>query len=370
MLSFLSWLLLPAAQFSENEKRPLSQFPELSTAKSSADFMRKFDTYYQDHFGFREWMIRRYQREVSKRFGESGMVYVVEGKDGWLFYAAEGVMEDFQGKLRFSEQELQRFCDGLQAKHDWLTEQGILYIPLIAPNKQSIYQDKMQNALRALEGERTRFDQVLESCPKGLLYDLRPVLQEQRLSERGYAKTDTHWNEKGALHGYTYLMDRVEQHFPGFEARRQFSFAQKPSETKGGDLAVLLGREEEMKEDWPVLPPFEVRVKRAPIGSELQQLLTIPQLQPELHVGHTSSLRLLVLHDSFFNTLKPYTSINFANALYVWQFYDKEAMAISGPATLQPLIERFEPDVVVEEIVERHLEMMLESVDYEWGSLQ
>lgn len=370
---FLLWVFLKDSKFSENEKRPLVAFPQISAMENVEDFIDKFELYYQDHFGLREVMIRRYQREVSKRFGESGMPFAIEGKDGWLFYAMDGVLEDMQGQLRFDEDEIKRLCQGLQAKSDWFAKQGILYIPLVAPNKQSIYEHKLKDSYRALKGKTTRFDQVLDACRNGqdsFLYDLRPELREQSVYERGYAKTDTHWNEKGALVAYYYLMNRIQTAFPDFLSRKQFVFADKPFEANGGDLAVLLGREELVKESWPVLSANELRIRPGKLSSELKQYLVLPQLQPELYRGNPSAQRLLVLHDSFFNILKAYMATNFSESLYVWQFFDEQAMDVSGPRTLLPIVEAFQPDIVVEEIVERHLEMLMESVDHDWSTVK
>lgn len=369
----LCWIFQADSNFSENEKRPLTAFPKFSAVGGVDEFIDTFALYYQDHFGLREWMIRRYQREVSKRFGESGTPYAIEGKDGWLFYANDGILEDFQGQLRFDEDEIERLCRGLQAKSDWFAKKGILYIPLVAPNKQSIYAHKLKDSYAALKGDATRFDQVLGACSNeqdSLIHDLRPELRKQGRHERGYAKTDTHWNDKGALLAYYYLMNKVQSVFPDFLSRKQFSFAETLFEKEGGDLAVLLGREDLVKEYWPVLPANELRIRIGKVPSELTQYLSLPQLQPMLYRGNPSAQRLLVLHDSFFNPLRAYVSVNFSESLYVWQFFDEQAVEMIGPQTLSPIVEAFQPDVVIEEIVERHLEMLLKSVDHDWGAAE
>jgi hypothetical protein len=368
--SFLLWLFLPGKRFSENEKRPLARFPELTTAVNAKDYLKQFDLYYQDHFGLREWMTHRYQREVRKRFGESGSPLVIEGKAGWLFTASENVLEDLQGKLRFDEDELNRLCQGLQEKHDWFARQGILYIPFVAPNKQSIYGHKMKDSYRILKGDTTRFDQVLGACNNGLLYDLRSALRKKSESVRSYAKTDTHWNYQGALCAYDYLMAEIQKKYPDFMVRKQFTFAEKPKVRKGGDLAMMLGQSDSMTELWPVLQKNELWTKRIIIPPEIKQHITHPKLQPMLYQGNPKAIRLLVLRDSFFNALIGFMSVNFSESLYVWQFFDRETLKTSGPANLLPLLGVFKPDVVIEEIVERHLDWLLESVDHDWRGPQ
>jgi hypothetical protein len=368
--SFLLWLFLPAKLFSENEKRPLEKFPEIKIAANVKDYVKQFDRYYQDHFGLREWMTYRYQREVRKRFGESGNPLVIEGKAGWLFNASDNVLEDFQGKVHFSNEETDRLCQGLQEKYDWFAKQGVLYIPLVAPNKQSIYEHKMKDSYRVLKGDATRFDLVLAACNNGLLYDLRPDIKNKSKSVRSYAKTDTHWNYRGALCAYDYLMGKIQKAFPEFTVRTQFTFARKPSERKGGDLALMLGRRDIMREFWPVLRKNELQTKRIAIPPEIKQHISYPKLKPMLYRGNSSAKRLLVLRDSFYNALTGFSSVNFSESLYVWQFFDQDTVKMSGPDTLLPLIEAFEPDIVIEEIVERHLDWLLESVDYDWSGFR
>jgi len=368
--SFLLWAFFPGKLFSDNEKRPLAKFPEVAKVVNIKAYLKQFDSYYRDHFGWREWMTYRYQREVRKRFGESGNPLVIEGKAGWLFTASENVLEDLQGKVRFSEDELNRLCNGLQAKHDWFASQGILYIPFVAPNKQSIYEHKMKDSYRVLKGDATRFDQVLGACDNELLYDLRPDLKKISESVRSYAKTDTHWNYKGALCAYDYLMNEIQKTYPDFMIRRQFIFAEKPSVKKGGDLAIMLGQSDSTKELWPVLQKNELWTKRIIMPSEIKQHISHPKLQPMLYHGNPQAIRLLVLRDSFFNALIGFMSVNFSESLYVWQFFDHDTLKTSARANLIPLLGAFKPDVVIEEIVERHLDWLLESVDYDWSEPQ
>ncbi len=81
-------------------------------------------------------------------------------------------------------------------------------------------------------------------------------------------------------------------------------------------------------------------------------------------------MRLLVLHDSFFNNLKLFISENFSETLYVFQFYDEKAMHYSSRETLEKLVSAFKPDMIIEGVVERNLERFLVSVDQNWQEQQ
>ncbi|MFW2365992.1 MAG: hypothetical protein ACN4GW_06220, partial [Desulforhopalus sp.] len=54
--------------FSFTEKRMLATLPPLpGSFLQTQKFFSDLDNYLNDHFGFREWMVYRYQREIRKR---------------------------------------------------------------------------------------------------------------------------------------------------------------------------------------------------------------------------------------------------------------------------------------------------------------
>ena len=112
----VTWVAQKDVKFSEVEKRPLQPFPVIGEQKSITGFTRAFDSYFKDHFGFRNWLIHRYQREINKRFDMSGVAYVVVGLDNWLFLNSRGMAEDLQGRLRFSRKEEQKIWHILEKK--------------------------------------------------------------------------------------------------------------------------------------------------------------------------------------------------------------------------------------------------------------
>lgn len=361
-------VIQPDLPYSKIEKRTLTKFPLTTDLDSITIFPEHFDAYYQDHFGLREWLIHRYQREMDKRFDITGVSVVTEGNDGWLFFIGNGVLDDFRGKLHFSYKEEQQFCRNIIAKQDWLALRNILYIPLVVANKQSIYA-KHHPVYYQLGKKQTRLDRLLESCNKDeetLILDLRPALIRSKGEGRLYDKTDTHWNYLGAHVGYLEIMDKVQKHFPDFIYRQQFSFAANWKTFTGGDLALMLGKRGVLHETKPVLEENELsaRVKQLPV--ELDELLPLRRLEPEMTERKGSGLRLLVLHDSFFNHLKPFVSENFNQVLYIWQFYDEETLHLFTRKKLEQVLSIFKPDLVIEEVAERSLDRMLYSIDQDW----
>lgn len=358
----LTWLVQKDVFYSEVEKRELHPFPVITGLDSVAGFTRAFDSYFQDHFGLREWLIHRYQREVSKRFGISGVPYVVEGRDGWLYFSSERVLDDFKGKLRFSEDDTQLFWRKLRQKEAWFKERGAAYIFLVAPNKQSIYPQYLPQHYLELQ-QPGRLDQLLAARPDSdgkVFLDVRSRLRQNKTRIRLYDKSDTHWNYQGAYLAYQTLMERIQLLFPDIQVPGSFRFEPEWGEYVGGDLALMLGRRHSVVEKRPIVETRGFAGVEKELGAQLTALLTLAQLKPFYSENRARKLRVLVLHDSFFNHLKPFMGESFGEVLYIWQYYDKFTLEFFNSNNhLADLMDIYQPDLVIEETVERFLHRFL-----------
>jgi alginate O-acetyltransferase complex protein AlgJ len=352
-LPLLVWLFQKDLVYSEAEKRALLPLSGLTKQQSITEFTHAFDQYYQDHFGLREWFIHRYQREVSKRFGATGVADVVEGLENWLFFSSDYLLEDLEGKNHFSEKEVQLFWQKLQQKETWYRKRGIAYIYLITPDKQSIYSEYLPKVLQKAKKE-TRLDHLLAEKPaeeREVLLDIRARLLEAKADARLYDMTDTHWNHKGAYFAHQAIVERTRELFPDFQGRSVFHFATGLHYLPGGDLATMIGRSKSMPEGRPILETSGFSAVEKPLPRQLAELLTLPALRPQYSQNKNGQLRVLVLRDSFFNQLRPFVSETYGEVLYIWHYYETE--------NLKELMSLYQPDLVIEEIVERHLHEFL-----------
>jgi alginate O-acetyltransferase complex protein AlgJ len=145
----VKWALSPDRSWSDKEKRVLAPFPkEPRNFSSFLKLTKNFESYYNDHFGFREVLIDRYQREMRKRFGQSGVPKVIGGKEGWYFYAGDDLLKDFRGLTPLKGQQLDAWIMDFVRKRDWLAEQGIRYLFVVVPNKQTIYPEYLPDFVR------------------------------------------------------------------------------------------------------------------------------------------------------------------------------------------------------------------------------
>lgn len=209
----LKCILLPDKGWSHTEKRMLASFPEIpNNVKELSKFLKSFEDYYNDHFGFREKLIYQYNREMEKRFGLSGVPSVMIGKEGWYFYSKEHLVNDFRGLTPLTEQQLASWKADFVHKEEWLAKQGIHHLFVVMPNKQTIYPEYLPDAIQNAKGV-TRFEQLMDYLDKDPDVDIvnpQQALCKAKTKIQVYQKTDTHWNEYGA-----FLVQRDhESHLP------------------------------------------------------------------------------------------------------------------------------------------------------------
>lgn len=356
--------------YSQTEKRFLAKFPEYRLGgEDMTALTRAIDTYYQDHFGLREFLIHRYHREVNKRFATASAPDVLTGNDGWLFYSGERVLEDLIGQHPLDREQLALLAARVRGTRNWLSQKGIGFLPMVAPDKQSIYPEYLPDHYQQAKGT-TRLDQVVASLnqdPATEILDLRPVLLRNKGESRLYDKTDTHWNQLGAYCGYREVLRAVAERFPGVDLHAYFSVGARWREDPAGDLAELSGRGDTLREKRPEVIAW-LQAEEQALSPFLQQLFRLEQLDPLFTVRQGKKLRVLVLHDSFMNPMKPFLSESFGEVLYIWKYFDRDIENFLTTEVMDKVLAEFKPDLVIDEVVERHLDWLIRQSSQESAS--
>ena len=328
---------------SRDENRELARLPAVRfDAASLRALPDAFTRYFEDNFSFRTRLVRW---QAAFRFRElrvSPSPTVIAGKDGWLFYADDGAVEDFTESTPFTTAELEAWRLTLEHTRDWLAQRGIRYVFVIAPDKHAIYPDLMPAAVHHL-GADSRTDQLvryLAAKSSVTVVDLRPTLIAVRDRERLYHRTDTHWNDLGAWTAYHEILTRLDM--TNIRPSPRAAFEERDVTTAGMDLAGMVGLKDVLTEDDLRLVPRAGRAARV-----LEPANADSQLMYDRVVTEHPDRRLpraVVFRDSFASAVIPFLSEHFSRAVYLWQNnFDPET------------IEREHPDVVIQEWVGRHL---------------
>jgi len=326
-----------------NENRTLAPFPTVRWDLASLQALPDaFTKYFEDNFSFRTRLVKW---QAAFRFHElrvSPSPAVITGRDGWLFYADDGAVQDFVDATPFTDEQLEQWRQTLEHTRDWLARRGIRYVFVIAPDKHVVYPELMPATVHRLhDGSRTdQLVRYLNAHSTVDVVDLRPALLHERNRERLYHRTDTHWNDLGAWIGYDEIVSRLN--VQGLRSVPRSSFAERDVVTAGMDLAGMLGLKDELAENDLQLVPQQQRLARVIEPVHPSDHLMDGRVVTT-HPDHALP-RLVMFRDSFASALIPFLSEHFSRAVYLWQYNFDPAV-----------VESEHPDVVIEEWVGRKL---------------
>lgn len=317
--------------------------------------------YLEKHFGLRGRLITWYNY-INAFLLESSQENnpVVMGRDRWLFLSQDGpdrnILEDFRATQPLPEAKMRRVLDDLTARRDWCAARGIVYLAVVAPNKNTVYPEKLPEAF-SRPVDDSHLDQLLRYLardPSLDVVDLRPSLAEARKEHQVFYATDSHWNAHGAFAAYREIMRHVTRSFPGIKPFVPGDFIPVQYTGLPGDLAFLLGLQGYLPEPRVLYVNgaggAKARGKDYPASSNpgyFQPLVASEVVGP----AGEGLPRAVIFHDSFFWELLPFLAEHFRFAVYAWvnpqteldpRFFDKE------------LVERERPDIVIDEFTERY----------------
>ena len=155
-LPIVIWLGVPDKEQSVSEKREFAIQPNFPRdMKSIEAFPDLFSAYYADHFGLREYLSKAY-KTLKFKLGDSPSDDVTIGKDGWLFFGSIKELErgynnpfdNARNSSLYSQVDLEKTAQHFIQLQRWLAEKGIKYIFIIAPNKHTIYFDKLPDYVK------------------------------------------------------------------------------------------------------------------------------------------------------------------------------------------------------------------------------
>lgn len=301
-------------------------------------------TTFQDNLYKKDFLVEKVAL-LRMKIGDRVFSQVLLGKDGWMEYTNGWSIDDFQNLTPLNNKKDLR--KKLVALNQYLESQGVTLLIVVAPNKATIYPDKLPEQIESLPGQ-SRLDQLSIYLKDGGLHvvDLRPALMTARQNQDVYYKTNTHWNGYGAFVAYTTIVNALGSSYPELKPYKATDLKLVTSDPSVQDIPRLIHVS-------TITEPMFFFEPKKPF---------VQTLHPGDYEGYNkfswipdSKLpTLLMFHDSFgFNYLNDYLSMNFAQSHY---FHLR-----SMPEYLtRESIQQFKPDIIIIEIVERDLELLPE----------
>jgi alginate O-acetyltransferase complex protein AlgJ len=322
------------------ENRVLAELPRPpATLAELGALPSRFDAYIQDNFPLRSHIIAtmNYLRYLDHY---STTKNVIVGKDGWLFYDNGTHLAHARGKAHLSESELDVWVTRLAERVAYARSNhtGLYLLP--APQKETIYPEKVPNWLAAGPDTFTAIDQIIQRASKrgfDQIIDSRAALLSAKATRLVYDRYDTHWNGHGAYVAYRELMTRISRDYPAMVPLPEsyFPFAPEPA----GDMARMLGIAGAVK-DVARDAPVPIHDDKRTTYLTDNKVWSSPYI---LETGVCSGPTLLLIRDSFATDLIPLLEPHFSRLIVVHLqdgFFRKD------------LIEQYHPDITVVEVIE------------------
>ena len=331
-----------------NEKRAPAPFPELKPgAEGARAFFSGLSNYYADHFGFRNWLVRRQSRWKRQWFGEPAMPDVMTGRDGWYFYTGKRMIDHVTGRARFDDETLEAWRDLLESRRDWLAGRGIAYLFVVPPDKHSVYPEYLPDWLREkrVPGKLSQLVDYMQANSTVPILDLRPALTKAKQDARLYWLTDTHWNAEGGFVAYQELVRTLAEQLPGMQPLETTQFTRTYATQPGGDLATILGQQDLVETDLVALKPIPgFKSVAASVDPSVYPKAWPKNTEPMVSSNPDAAGTAMVFRDSFAGAWSPFLGHHFKRVIYIWEYHWNP-----------DLIERERPQVVIDEMLERFM---------------
>lgn len=332
--------LLTQEQLLKNcENRTLSTFPSFVF---SHEWSTRLENYYRDHFTFRN--VATHLSSVLKRkiFKSSALPQkVCLGKEGWLYYTSEEdqMLGSYAHTNLWSQDKLEQKTSAWIKRKNKLEDNGISYHMAIWPNKTTIYPEYLSDRMKKqIQDNPSKTDQILEqlaatNSPIQIL-DLRADFLERKNKELLYYKHDSHWNELGAFHACTSLMNTI-----GVPPLSLVDYLISWEETSSGDLKHLMGlcNDDNLTEAVPRLSLKETSSSLARQKTSIEK--TVYFKNPAALTDNS----LVMFRDSYATAMIPFLGVYFRELYLITSDYN-EKLALE-----------LDPDIVLVAKVERRL---------------
>ena len=351
-LPLVQMILSVVPEMATHENRTLAQMPHIQKMGDLRNYNKNFEIYFNDHYGFRSYLVRLNSFLHLTTFNTSPTRRVIIGEQGWLWYddPRDGVnLKDFYGGTNFNAEELKRIKDNILHMHKELQKIKIHFLLVVAPNKHTIYPEYLPANIQQLRGRITRLDQVTQVLNNSGVdfIDLRSKLltEKERTTYPLYYRTDTHWNNIGAFFGYEQIITRLRSTYPGIKQLSRDDFSIVAEENRGtGDLAGFLNMSGLLDDTNITLTP---RVKFSAAMLPSNQASKEGNVTVRCQIPNSHLPTLIMFRDSFADSLIPFLSESFSKSIYLNRVYEKQ-IDLS-------VIAREKPAIVILEIVERAL---------------
>lgn len=207
LIGFMLLLWVPMAQMvtglprqpaAVDENRKLAPKPVLRSWEDIHQYTGDAVKWFNDHFGFRDFLIRSKTQIDYTVFGMSTRVHV--GSDGWLFYRSVMDVQKPQIELTLRK-DADAVVEGTRQLATALAARGVKLVIMVAPMKDVYYSAHLPNTAKRLPhpSQVDLLQDRFRAMKEIIFIDSAAILKETASKRNVFHKTDFHWNDPAAF---------------------------------------------------------------------------------------------------------------------------------------------------------------------------
>ncbi len=339
-VAFMALILLPGVaqvlgvrtEASSSEHRRLAQRPPFpADLDELAAFPRRFERYYNDHFGLRDWMTWMYSNALFYGLKVVPFRKVRIRSDGWIFENVPG-KSGCRGYMK-SPEEIESLARRRFGYWKELQKHGISYYLFLVPPKVAVYLPTAPQFSCAKEETNTyRLAQALRKLsPAFPVIDSFPHLVRRKREYRMYFLSDPHWTDLGAYFSYRALMEAIGEHHPIVKPRRLEEFEIVERTHTPGAYSRFANLSLDETTELFLVPRFKARAVCTQGVPPPKTLWRYGSKVAIYRVEGASLPKALIFRDSFFKRLTPWMIEHFSEAQLLWSSFDLERAIKAKP---------------------------------------
>jgi hypothetical protein len=259
---------LPRQPAAVDENRKLAPKPVLRSWENMPQFTDDAVKWFNDHFGFRDFLIRSKTQIDYSIFGMSTRIHV--GGDGWLFYRSVMDVQKPQIELTL-RRDADAVIEGTRQLATALAERGVKLVIMVAPMKDVYYSAHLPNTAKKLPDPRQveLLQDRFRAMKEIIFIDSEAILKETANHRTVFHKTDFHWNDPAAFDVAKSFVNELGKYegkaYPVW--MHELQIEEKPF--SGGEasfMPIFFPPKERglfVKQNW-VMPAFNYEEKKAP----------------------------------------------------------------------------------------------------------
>lgn len=317
-------------------------------------FPKETEEYINDNFSLRSPLLSIYHHIKYFGFGVSpDREKMIFGEDGWYFLA-EKELAIAEGRLNFSDEQLQEFETEWRSRKDYFNEKGIKFYWLITPTKHAIYPDKLPFKTSEINKPKRKLQlkNKLNECVGDFIVDPTENLVKSK-DDKVFYMFDNHWNDLAGLIATNALLDRISKDFPKLNEQANLDLRWFDSIHHDGIHYNILGIDELYENARHALILNEAGIEGGSYGFKSPDWFPYPREYERTfqNKANIPGLRVLIIRDSFGQCLMKYIKESFAESVFIFDGWHYD---------LHPeIIDIVKPDIVIFQTLETNLESII-----------